>query len=66
METNSRLDSVLLLSSINLPGGELVSVAGCFVWHPKVPHNELLIDGFLIWAKYNFTCVVSEKEISRR
>lgn len=29
METNSRLDSVLLLSSINLPGGELVSVAGC-------------------------------------
>lgn len=27
VETNSRLDSVLLLSSMNLPGGELVSVA---------------------------------------
>ncbi|XP_048469642.1 exosome complex component RRP4-like isoform X1 [Rhincodon typus] len=25
VETNSRLDSVLLLSSVNLPGGELVS-----------------------------------------
>lgn len=24
VETNSRLDSVLLLSSVNLPGGELV------------------------------------------
>lgn len=27
VETNSRLDSVLLLSSMNLPGGELVSAA---------------------------------------
>lgn len=27
VETNSRLDSVLLLSSVNLPGGELVSTA---------------------------------------
>lgn len=26
VETNSRLDSVLLLSSVNLPGGELVSI----------------------------------------
>ena len=26
METFSRLDSVLLLSSVNLPGGELVSL----------------------------------------
>lgn len=25
VETNSRLDSVLLLSSVNLPGGELVN-----------------------------------------
>lgn len=25
VETNARLDSVLLLSSVNLPGGELVS-----------------------------------------
>lgn len=27
VETNSRLDSVLLLSSVNLPGGELVCVS---------------------------------------
>lgn len=26
VDTNSRLDSVLLLSSVNLPGGELVSI----------------------------------------
>lgn len=26
VDTNSRLDSVLLLSSVNLPGGELVSL----------------------------------------
>lgn len=26
VETNSRLDSILLLSSINLPGGELVRI----------------------------------------
>lgn len=26
VETNSRLDSVLLLSSVNLPGGELVGL----------------------------------------
>lgn len=26
VETNSRLDSILLLSSVNLPGGELVSI----------------------------------------
>lgn len=26
VETNSRLDSVLLLSSVNLPGGELVCI----------------------------------------
>lgn len=31
METFSRLDSVLLLSSVNLPGGELVKKACCFV-----------------------------------
>lgn len=27
VDTNSKLDSVLLLSSVNLPGGELVCVA---------------------------------------
>lgn len=26
VETNSRLDSILLLSSVNLPGGELVII----------------------------------------
>ena len=31
METFSRLDSVLLLSSVNLPGGELVKKVCCFV-----------------------------------
>lgn len=31
METFSRLDSVLLLSSVNLPGGELVKKACYFV-----------------------------------
>lgn len=31
VETNSRLDSVLLLSAVNLPGGELVRFLFC---HP--------------------------------
>lgn len=31
VETNSRLDSVLLLSAVNLPGGELVR---CLFCHP--------------------------------
>lgn len=31
VETNSRLDSVLLLSSVNLPGGELVCLSISYV-----------------------------------
>lgn len=40
METNSRLDSVLLLSSMNLPGGELVSAL--LLWNCPVELRSLL------------------------
>lgn len=40
VETNSRLDSVLLLSSVNLPGGELVS-------------NEVLKSWKIIFVSYS-------------
>lgn len=45
VETNSRLDSVLLLSSVNLPGGELVGV----------PKFELMLEMLLCdWLRVPF------------
>lgn len=57
VETNSRLDSVLLLSSVNLPGGELVrdtasaSMSSALFIHDQSSAHRACF--YLIWSAAN-------------
>lgn len=58
VETNSRLDSVLLLSAVNLPGGELVR---CLFCHPigGAIMSKVI---FVMIKNVNFVCVRGEDQ----
>lgn len=47
VDTNSRLDSVLLLSSVNLPGGELVSICQYMTKYDNIQSIMYRDDGLL-------------------
>lgn len=52
VETNSRLDSVLLISSVNLPGGELVSChIFLVIYRNSVGHQKIQ----MLFPCFNFS-----------
>lgn len=61
VETNSRLDSVLLLSAVNLPGGELVR---CLFCHPAGGGNMSKATFYLRCEMFIFSLL--EEKIGRR
>jgi exosome complex component RRP4 len=51
VETNSRLDSVLQLSAVNLPGGELVwhLYLVCFVFVNKLQKRDIILNSVVVF-----------------
>ena len=53
LDTNSRLDSVLLLSSVNLPGGELVKKKTCVIMSVIGSNCNYSLYGILLIVSLN-------------